>query len=240
MLGFKNEWVTVLSFHGQRKKDGRNAWLCRCKCGKKMLRTTWEINKGKPKSCGCNNWNGGGNKKTHPIKHGLKKHLVYHVWEGMKQRCYNVNNPRYHVYGGKGIKICDEWKNNPAKFYDWAINNNWAKDMTIDRVDNNKDYCPDNCRFITRSENGKKVFVDNPDLNRGINNHDAILTDDKVCEIKKMISLGERSCVIAKKMNVLNNVIYLIRSGKTWKHIKETNGRIKKVQKGRESAQEQS
>ena len=88
-------------------------------------------------------------------KHGLYKSRLNSILRNMKQRCYNHKNPRYNVYGGKGIKICDEWmdkENGLVNFYNWAINNGYQDNLTIDRINNDKDYCPENCRWITNQE----------------------------------------------------------------------------------------
>lgn len=77
------------------------------------------------------------------------------IFQGMKDRCYNSNNKDYKTYGGKGIKICEEWLNSEEAFEDWSLNNNWVEGLTIDRIDSDKDYCPDNCRWITASNNSK-------------------------------------------------------------------------------------
>jgi len=137
----------------------------------------------------------------------------------MKGRCYNSNADSYHNYGGKGITVCDDWKNDLKKFYDWAIDHNWVKGLCIDRIDNKKGYYPENCRIITRSENTKKIFIDNPECFRGINNHGAILTDDKVREIRKRITLGEPSYIIAKEMKVSKTTICQVKYYKRWKHV---------------------
>ena len=70
----------------------------------------------------------------------------------MKQRCYNKNKDNYKWYGGRGISVCDEWLNNFMSFYDWSINNGYKDGLKIDRIDVNKNYCPENCRFITQKE----------------------------------------------------------------------------------------
>lgn len=89
-------------------------------------------------------------------KHGLSEHRLYTIYHSMLQRCYNSNAERYEYYGGKGIKICDEWLDNFINFYNWAMSNGYDEGLSIDREDSDKDYCPDNCRWLTLSENTKR------------------------------------------------------------------------------------
>lgn len=81
-------------------------------------------------------------------KHGLSKHPLHKTWRQIKARCYLTCQQNHRYYQGKGIKICEEWKNNFKNFYDWSINNGWQKGLSIDRKDSSKDYCPQNCRWI--------------------------------------------------------------------------------------------
>ena len=99
------------------------------------------------------------NNKHKNYKHGLCEHPLYNVWKNMKKRCYNKNVYNYKSYGGRGIIVCDEWRNNFKAFYDWALNNDYEKGLEIDRVDNDGNYEPSNCRFVTRSENQKNKRV---------------------------------------------------------------------------------
>ena len=87
-----------------------------------------------------------------PEKHGLCKHPLNIVWCGMKERCNNPNSENYKWYGGRGIRVCEEWNNNFYSFYTWAINNGWEKGLELDRLDNMKDYCPENCKWVTHKQ----------------------------------------------------------------------------------------
>ena len=82
----------------------------------------------------------------------MKHTRIYEIWCGMKKRCYNENDRSYARYGGRGITVCEEWKNDFSAFYNWAMQNGYAENLTIDRIDNSKGYCPDNCRIATWSE----------------------------------------------------------------------------------------
>jgi hypothetical protein len=85
-------------------------------------------------------------------KHGYKNHSLYKIWQNMKTRCYNKNCKEYKWYGGRGIQVCDEWKNSAKIFIEWALPL-WKEGLQIDREDNDGNYCPENCRFIMHKEN---------------------------------------------------------------------------------------
>lgn len=90
------------------------------------------------------------------IKHGLSSHPLYAVLAAMKRRCYDKKHIGYKYYGERGVSICDEWRYDIKSFIEWALSNGWHKKLQIDRIDNDKGYFPNNCQFLTASDNGAK------------------------------------------------------------------------------------
>lgn len=97
-------------------------------------------------------------KKARTCRHltnGIKNERINRIFNGMIYRCYNSKDKSFKKYGEKGIKVCDEWRNNPKKFEEWSLCNVYASNLTIDRIDCDGDYCPDNCRWITNEDNAR-------------------------------------------------------------------------------------
>ncbi len=122
---------------------------CLCDCGETKIIRYGYLKSGHTKSCGCFNKESAVLRNT---KHGISDHKLYNVWRKMKIRCYDKSYIQYHNYGGRGIKICKEW-GDVMKFFKWAINNGYAEGLQIDRINNNGNYKPSNCRFVTQQEN---------------------------------------------------------------------------------------
>ena len=137
----------------------RRYYHCTCSCGKKTITQYSLMFTGQTKSCGCYMREKNGNRSR---KHGKLKHPIYHMYNHILGRCYNKNNESYKHYGGRGIKMCDEWRNDFMAFYNWAIENGFSNEKSergrrlysIDRIDVNGDYCPENCRFADNLTQG--------------------------------------------------------------------------------------
>lgn len=162
MARFKTEDITGMKFgrltaikFDHKEEDCRYCWLFKCDCGGEIIARKSDVMRGAVKFCKkC--------KYESVTKHGQNGTRLYAVWNSMKQRCLNKNHKNYKDYGGRGITICDEWKNDFTKFYDWAMNSGYninAKYMqcTLDRINVNGNYEPINCRWITMKEQGENT-----------------------------------------------------------------------------------
>lgn len=167
LTGLNYGRLTVISRDEDRTEpSGRKRvyWLCKCECGKVVSVQYSALKAGKTKSCGCLKTE---RNKKHFTKHGFSKERLYQVWTDIKKRCSNPNYKQYKDYGGRGIIICDEWKNDYLFFRDWALKNGYnpyAKygECTIDRIDVNGNYEPNNCRWVTiKQQNNNKRGVCN-------------------------------------------------------------------------------
>jgi hypothetical protein len=132
----------------------RYAVVVTCDCGNSRQHFLTVLKKGLSKSCGCYRKENAAaliNNRVH--KHNLSKHPLYGIWRGMKCRCHNQNDARFIDYGGRGIFVCDEWRAEFLPFYYWAMEHGWGQGKHIDRINNDKGYSPENCRFVIPATN---------------------------------------------------------------------------------------
>lgn len=141
LTGKKINMLTVIRQDGYNK-SGQANWLCKCECGDFTTVDGYRLRRGELKSCGC--LLGG--------KHGLRKHPLYHIWKDMRYRCHSENS-KANTYRENNIVVCENWRNDPSTFIRWAENNGYKKGLQIDRINNDGNYEPSNCRFVTNREN---------------------------------------------------------------------------------------
>lgn len=142
----------LTALHRTDTVKGKTKWLCLCDCGNLTEVRISHLTSKHTTSCGCIH-------KENTSKlfstHNKTKTRIYKIWIGMKQRCYNSSNQDYKYYGGRDIVVCSEWKDDFQTFYNWAMSHGYNDNLTIDRIDVNKNYTPYNCQWTTRKQQGR-------------------------------------------------------------------------------------
>lgn len=199
-VGDKRDRLTILEKY-QKFKYGQNITYvkCRCDCGKIVDVKLTSIDGKHTRSCGCMKAEKASQRmKDANTKHGMGdlKNRLYRIWTAMRSRCSNPNVPYYKNYGGRGISVCDEWLDFQI-FYDWSMDNGYANNLTIDRIDNDGNYEPSNCRWVTAKEqaqNRKSSLRINATLLQAFGETKSLpewLRDPR-CQVKSVATIGYR------------------------------------------------
>jgi len=200
ITGEKFGRLTVVE-RAENNKFGDAQWLCKCECGTEKAVTGYKLRNGHTKSCGCLSVDMGKERATH----GNSTHPLYRVWRNLKTRCLNPKYWKTHRYGKRGISICDEWIDDFQAFFDFCMANGWRPELQIDRIDNDGNYEPDNCHFVTPAENSR-------------NRSTTKLTEGKAYLIREMHKTGkffQRD--IGKAVGFSQTQIGRIIRGETWR-----------------------
>lgn len=189
LLGKRFGRLTVIK-RVENTKLGDAQWLCQCDCGNKKVILGKSLRIGSTRSCGCLLSECSKERMTKLMtKHGKSNSRLYRVWASMKDRCNSPTYKEYYNYGGRGISVCEEWQKFEP-FYKWAMVNGYKKGLEIDRIDNDGNYEPNNCRWVTRKQNTRntrkniKVEV----TNKATGNKKQFSSISEVCETLKFTS----------------------------------------------------
>ena len=147
MTGRRFGTLVVLK-RGENRK-GAVMWECKCDCGNTSRVSTGDLQSGHTRSCGCRKVDFCRKRAT---KHNGSNSSLYVTWVDMKRRCHKETDPAYKNYGQRGISVCEEWLDSFVSFRNWANDNGYRTDLTLERINNNGGYCPDNCKWVTMKE----------------------------------------------------------------------------------------
>lgn len=191
LIGVKIGKLTAVSKAESEK--GHSRFVCLCECGNTRTVDGYDFKRGRCKSCGCH-------KRT---TMAFRDHPLYDIWKGIKARCRDKGNVGYKNYGGRGVRVCDEWRKDFFTFYRWAMENGWQQGLQVDKdsIGDGLLYSPETCKILTRLDNAR-------------GSRQTKLTVEKAEAIRNS---NKRTSELAEEFNISKSTIRSIKSGKTWK-----------------------
>ena len=206
VIHLEDDYVSPSGYHKKR-------WLCHCDCGNDVIVWSGNLINSHTQSCGCQHLE---KIATGNTKHGIRNTRVYRIWTDIITRCENPNSEYYGKYGGRGIKMCDEWRNDPLSFYEWSIANGYADGLSIDRKNNDGNYEPSNCRWSNRVEQ-----ANNTSRNHYITYKDKTMT---IAQWARETGLSNKTIAdrLALGWDVESALTTTIKAGNRYKNIKST------------------
>lgn len=197
MIGERFGKLIVIEETKQRKW-GQKVYKCQCDCGNITYVVKSSLKNGLTNSCGCL-------LKLKKTKHKMSNTRLYNIWCGIKTRCYNKNRSTYKYYGERGITVCDEWLHDFMTFYNWSLSNGYKDNLTIDRIDINGDYEPNNCRWVdytTQNNNTRKnVYLTYNGKTQTISQWGTELNvDPKLINIRHSRGWSDAECLLGKEV----------------------------------------
>ena len=198
LTGQQFHYLTVIE-RAEDSKQGKTQWLCRCICGNTVVVAAGDLKKKRHphKSCGCMS-----KKLIAEFKstHGMSKHPAWGVWHSMKQRCEDTNHPAFHNYGGRGITVCDRWQSSFENFWE-DMGPTYSPGLDLDRIDNDKGYAQDNCRWVSRKINCR---------NRRCSRYtDSVYGRRNVAELSEITGIGETTLLYRLQMGYPDELLCL-------------------------------
>lgn len=172
------------------QENGRTICHCICDCGNRKLVRRDHLTGGKIISCGCYQHEIAGRTNR---THGMSRNRIYRIWKSLRNRCENANIPQYSDWGGRGITVCEEW-HSFEQFYEWAIRHGYSDNLSIDRKDNEGDYCPENCRWTTAKEQAlnrrSNVLITHNGVTKHISEWDKDIGSSKSGRVRARLNAG--------------------------------------------------
>lgn len=214
LIGVRFGRLVVTSLSDKKGNRGQRKWECVCDCGNKKTLQGENLRSGSSKSCGCLF------KEQRPnLSHGLSKSRIYRIYRHMVNRCKNKRVESYPLYGGRGISVCDEWQKFEP-FYEWSMKNGYSPELSIDRIDNEKGYSPNNCQWSSSVDQAR-------------NKRNTVCSKEIADKVRELRSIGVRNKDVSDLLGLCRTTVSDITHHRTWSdgnHAKGSGKTIKLIE----------